>query len=52
MKIQLVHPKHGEKTAYQEMEAELDKKNGWVEKIKEEKQSEPSKRRGRQPRVE
>lgn len=31
MKIYLKHPKHGEKIAYYEAEAEADKKNGWVE---------------------
>lgn len=31
MIIHLKHPQHGEKFAYSEQEAEMDKQNGWEE---------------------
>lgn len=50
IQIQLEHPKHGVKVAYNEAEAEADKKNGWKEVKKEIKSEEP--RRPGRPRKE
>jgi hypothetical protein len=36
MKYHLIHPRHGKKIAYQDKEAEADKKNGWKEVTEEE----------------
>ncbi len=53
MKINLVHPKHGEKVAYHEAEAKNDMRDGW--KLKPigktiEAEVVPIKKRGRPPK--